>query len=380
MKGRAWFIAVISAALLLAGCARFPEEDTQSTPEAASGAATQTSATGSPSGSIYTVLSGDNVFALAERYRVPLRSLIDINRLQPPYHLIPGQPLFIPRPREHRVAQGDTVYGISRRYRVDMSALVKLNQIVPPFTIHVGQVLRIPAPVENESVLAANEPAGPAASDVPAPSETAAPEPPQPSAGPGAGQVGVEVEELGPPSGGGVSPPAPTAPAAPPAADTGTSPTASQITPTLKPVRPVVGVVPEPQPRASSRFLWPVNGKVISSFGAKKGGLHNDGINIAAPRGAPVRAAENGIVAYAGNELRGFGNLLLIKHADGWTSAYAHNDQLLVRRGDQVRRGQIIARVGSTGSVTSPQLHFELREGSEAIDPLTLLARQQAGL
>jgi len=123
-----------------------------------------------------------------------------------------------------------------------------------------------------------------------------------------------------------------------------------------------------------------VNGKIISSFGAKKGGLHNDGINIAAARGAPVRAAENGIVAYAGNELRGFGNLLLIKHADGWTSAYAHNDKLLVRRGDQVRRGQIIARVGSTGSVTSPQLHFELREGSEAIDPLRLLARQQAGL
>ena len=123
-----------------------------------------------------------------------------------------------------------------------------------------------------------------------------------------------------------------------------------------------------------------MNGKIISSFGAKKGGLHNDGINIAAARGAPVRAAENGIVAYAGNELRGFGNLLLIKHADGWTSAYAHNDRLLVRRGDQVRRGQIIARVGSTGSVTSPQLHFELREGSEAIDPLRLLARQQAGL
>jgi murein DD-endopeptidase MepM/ murein hydrolase activator NlpD len=123
-----------------------------------------------------------------------------------------------------------------------------------------------------------------------------------------------------------------------------------------------------------------VNGRIISSFGAKKGGLHNDGINIAAARGAPVRAAENGIVAYAGNELRGFGNLLLIKHADGWTSAYAHNDRLLVRRGDQVRRGQIIARVGSTGSVTSPQLHFELREGSEAIDPLRLLARQQAGL
>ena len=381
MNRRVWLVATITAASLLAGCVRFPEPNPELLPgEAAPGAVTQAPATGLPSGSIYTVQSGDNVFALAERYRIPLRSLIDNNRLQPPYRLVPGQPLFIPKPREHRVAQGDTVYGISRRYRVDMSALVKFNQIVPPYTIHVGQVLRIPAPVENESTLAATAPAAPDAT-APAPQETSAPEPPQPSAGPGAGQVGVEVEELGPPSAGVVSPPASTLPAAPPppaTADTG--PTASQAIPTLKPVTPVVGVVPEPQPRASSRFLWPVNGKIISSFGAKKGGLHNDGINIAAARGAPVRAAENGIVAYAGNELRGFGNLLLIKHADGWTSAYAHNDRLLVRRGDQVRRGQIIARVGSTGSVTSPQLHFELREGSEAIDPLRLLARQQAGL
>ena len=95
--------------------------------------------------------------------------------------------------------------------------------------------------------------------------------------------------------------------------------------------------------------------------------------NIAAARGAPVRAAENGVVAYAGNELRGFGNLLLIKHADGWTSAYAHNEELLVRRGDRVSRGQVIAKVGSTGNVTSPQLHFEIRDGKKALDPVVLL-------
>src|SRR5206468_11419946 len=105
------------------------------------------------------VQAGDSVCSLAERYRVPLRSLIDINRLQPPYRLIPGQLLFIPKPREHRVAQGDTVYGISRRYRVDMSALVKLNQIVPPYTIQVGQILRVPAPIENEGTVVAATPA-----------------------------------------------------------------------------------------------------------------------------------------------------------------------------------------------------------------------------
>jgi LysM repeat protein len=175
MNRRAWLVATITAASLLAGCVRFPEPNPEPMPgEAAPGAAAQTPATGLPSGSIYTVQSGDNVFALAERYRIPLRSLIDNNRLQPPYRLVPGQPLFIPKPREHRVAQGDTVYGISRRYRVDMSALVKFNQIVPPYTIHVGQVLRIPAPVENESTLAATAPAAPDAT-APAPQETSAP-------------------------------------------------------------------------------------------------------------------------------------------------------------------------------------------------------------
>jgi murein DD-endopeptidase MepM/ murein hydrolase activator NlpD len=136
--------------------------------------------------------------------------------------------------------------------------------------------------------------------------------------------------------------------------------------------------IPQPPPRADSRFLWPVQGKVLSSFGPMEGGLHNDGINIAAPEGAPVKAAENGVVAYVGNELRGFGNLLLIKHADGWVTAYAHTQEILVRHGQQVKRGQIVARVGATGSVSEPQLHFEVRKGSKAKDPAQLLGSQQA--
>jgi len=129
-----------------------------------------------------------------------------------------------------------------------------------------------------------------------------------------------------------------------------------------------------PPPRASSTFLWPVKGEVLAEFGplANKG-QHNDGINIAAPKGTPVRAAENGTVAYVGNELRGFGNLLLIKHADGWITAYAHNDHLMVKRGERVRRGQTIATVGSSGSVTVPQLHFEIRHGTEAVNPMDYL-------
>ena len=112
-----------------------------------------------------------------------------------------------------------------------------------------------------------------------------------------------------------------------------------------------------------------MRGAILSDFGPKPGGLHNDGINISATRGASVVAADNGVVAYAGNELRGFGNLLLIRHADGWMTAYAHLDDMLVERGAKVTRGQKIGTVGSTGNVSSPQLHFEVRRGNRAIDP-----------
>ena len=121
--------------------------------------------------------------------------------------------------------------------------------------------------------------------------------------------------------------------------------------------------------------MWPLRGRLISNFGAKAKGLHNDGINIAAPLGAPVRAAKEGVVAYAGNELRGFGNLLLIKHANGWVTAYAHAGKVLVKRGDKVGKGQIVARVGKTGAVTRPQLHFEMRRGKRPVNPKRYLRK-----
>ena len=132
-----------------------------------------------------------------------------------------------------------------------------------------------------------------------------------------------------------------------------------------------------PEPRAGSRFQWPLRGAILSDFGPKPGGLHNDGINISASRGASVVSADNGVVAYAGNELRGFGNLLLIRHADGWMTAYAHLDDMLVERGAKVTRGQKIGPVGSTGNVSSPQLHFEVRRGNRAIDPRDHLAAEK---
>ena len=118
------------------------------------------------------------------------------------------------------------------------------------------------------------------------------------------------------------------------------------------------------------RFIWPARGNLLAGFGAQEGGLHNDGINIALPPGSPVRAIASGRVVYVGNELRGYGNLLLIAHADDWVSAYAHNGEILVRRGDAVTQGDVVARSGSSGNVAVPQLHFELRRGSRAVDPM----------
>ena len=128
-----------------------------------------------------------------------------------------------------------------------------------------------------------------------------------------------------------------------------------------------------PTPHRAGRFLIPVDGRVISNFGPKAGGLHNDGINILAPQGAPIKAAENGVVVYAGNELRGYGNLLLVRHSGGWVSAYAHTSRFRVSAGEKVQQGQVIAEVGSSGNVDRPQLHFELRKGTRAINPKTLI-------
>ncbi|MFM1816293.1 MAG: hypothetical protein RLZ98_2988, partial [Pseudomonadota bacterium] len=118
------------------------------------------------------------------------------------------------------------------------------------------------------------------------------------------------------------------------------------------------------------KLKWPVIGRVVAPFGKRKDGTHNDGIDIAVPKGTDVRAAGDGVVAYAGSEVKGFGNLLLVRHEDGKVTAYAHNDALLVQRGDRVRRGQVIAKSGDSGGVDQPLLHFEVRTGSKPVDPV----------
>ncbi|MBT5435050.1 MAG: LysM peptidoglycan-binding domain-containing M23 family metallopeptidase, partial [Rhodospirillaceae bacterium] len=137
--------------------------------------------------------------------------------------------------------------------------------------------------------------------------------------------------------------------------------------------QPVTTEIVEPTARTDLRFIWPVQGTLLSTYGPKEGGRQNDGINIGAAAGTPVLAAEDGVVAYAGSELDDYGNLVLIRHANDWVSAYAHNARNLVSRGQTVLRGDVIASVGASGGVSQPQSHFELRRGTSAVDPLPYL-------
>jgi murein DD-endopeptidase MepM/ murein hydrolase activator NlpD len=210
------------------------------------------------------------------------------------------------------VRSGDTVYSIARRYKVDMADLVRLNGIPASYQISPGQRLKLPGQAAAVAGL-------PAANGTKLSSAAAAPQP---------------VAQ------------------ATPAAWT----QSSQASVVMMPPPEITGPIPEPPARAGSKFLWPVEGKLLKNYGPKQGGLHNDGINIAAARGSPVRAADNGVVAYVGNE----------------------NDAILVGRGAKVKRGQTVARVGDSGSVVTPQLHFEVRRGTRAVDPAKQLGPRQA--
>jgi len=130
-----------------------------------------------------------------------------------------------------------------------------------------------------------------------------------------------------------------------------------------------------PPPLTGEGFLWPVSGKVIGGFGVAGNGQRRNGINIAARKGTPVVSAEDGIVVYASDGIDGYGRMVLVRHAEGYITTYAHNTSLLVDVGDVVRRGQVIARVGDTGDVSQSQLHFELRRGTKPINPESVLVR-----
>lgn len=259
---------------------------------------------------------GDSYWGLAREHNVPLREILTLNQVRAPHMLEPGELVRIPTPRVHVVRRGETLIAIARGYRVDFYDLAQVNALFSPFTIYPGQVLRLPS------------------------------------------RRPVFRQHRKPP-----------AYAARPAER-------RRVRRDARPVReeatPIAAVKPRPKPdmaEAAPALLWPVRGPIISDFGPTENGRRNDGINIAVPEHTPVRAAADGVVIYRGNEVPGYGNLVLIRHADDFVTAYAHASEIRVEKGQRVRRGELIALSGSTGNVAEPQLHFEVRRGVKAVDP-----------
>jgi murein DD-endopeptidase MepM/ murein hydrolase activator NlpD len=341
------------------------------------------------------VQPGETLYAVSRRYTVPLRSLIEANNLQPPFALVAGRRLMLPQVRTYTVQPGDTLLGLSRRFGVEASTLARTNEIAPPYPVKLGQTLILPPPIQSAAAPAAapavatairgspGSPSAVVAEPIAAPPQSegrpASPPAPPPGRAPAMREasrqppVAVAEPAQSQPVQSQRSQPQPSqlqaAPPSPPPVAASPQLPAPNVSPALdEPMAPL----PEP-PHTGRGFAWPVRGPVLAGYGPGANGTQNDGINIAARAGTPVLAANDGVVAYAGNELRGFGNLILLKHADGWTTAYAHCETITVKRGDRVKRGQTIGRVGATGAVAEPQLHFELRRGTRALDPQTYL-------
>ena len=237
--------------------------------------------------------------------------------------------------QEITVVKGDTLYSISRKYQIPVNDLAVMNKLSAPFALSVGQKIKVPKldTVQTRSV--------------------------------------SEIKQIQKTQ---VKQPEPTK------------------TSTAKPVEKTKTVtteknqktkissdpskqLPKISARSGSKFAWPVRGKILSGYGAKNNGLFNDGINISAIKGTDVKAAENGVVAYAGNEVKGMGNLVIIQHSGGWMTVYAHMDSMSVKRGNTVSVGQSIGKIGMTGKVDKPQLHFEIRKGTKAYDPVAYLKK-----
>jgi murein DD-endopeptidase MepM/ murein hydrolase activator NlpD len=326
-------------------------------------------------GTPVVVGSEDSIEAIGRKYGVPASAIMQANNISDPSSIRPGQRLVIPRyvssagapaarpqpnhvaasrpapviapPQSapsgdnvHVVAPGETLMAVSRKYHVSLSSLAKANNIKPFTKVSIGDRLTIPgrhvAPVKQAA--AAPQPVKPQQQHVA--QRPAEPEPKVASAAPVATVPATENARV-----------ATEGPSHQESAAKAAEPT---------------GAMPS--------FRWPVHGRVVSAFGSRTNGAQNDGINVAVPEGTPVKAAEDGVVAYAGNELKGYGNLVLVRHSNGYVSAYANASELLVKRGDTVKRGQTIARAGQTGNVSSPQLHFEIRKGSTPVDPTKYLA------
>jgi murein DD-endopeptidase MepM/ murein hydrolase activator NlpD len=326
-------------------------------------------------GETIQVQEGDTLYGISKRYGVSLGALIEINGLGHGSAIKPGQQLVLPAgatastqpaPEQtagraplartatpppqaaapvatagwegrHTLKSGESLYSLARQHGVTLAELQRVNGITEPTRVRAGTVLSVPGAATASAEPAPAAERSPPAVQRPASGPTGTASQPRILNTPPEPKIEQKTASLNDRSND----------ASAPAAETGSGSVAT-----------------------SGRFRWPARGRVIAAFGKRPDGTHNDGINIAVPQGTDVHAAENGRVAYAGNELKGYGNLVLIRHDNGWVSAYAHADQVLVKRDDVVKRGQVIAKAGKTGTVDQPQLHFELRQGAKPIDPL----------
>jgi murein DD-endopeptidase MepM/ murein hydrolase activator NlpD len=313
-------------------------------------------------GTTIIVGTSDTLEILSRRYNVSPAAIMQANGYKGPRTLSPGQQLVIPHPTAtaaapalvapasrpvavasaapsvHVVNHGDTLLSIARRNHVSVAELARANNLEASSKLKLRMKLTVPG------------------------AKTAAVAPAAAIAQPVAVAAAQPAAAL-------------TPPATKIAAATGPQQSAhlAQATTKLEDTAVETPVKASEATGALPTFRWPVRGKVITAYGAKANGKANDGINLAVPEGTPVKAAEDGVVAYSGNELKGYGNLVLVRHSNGYVTAYAHASELLVKRGDTIKRGQVIAKSGQSGEVGSPQLHFEIRKGSSPVDPLQFL-------
>lgn len=303
--------------------------------------------------------TSDTLDIIAKRYNVPASAILHANGYHGPRALQPGQQLIIPRrtaqaqppslsaapatrtaalsSNVHVVRSGDTLNNLARRHHIPVAHLARANNLPVTVRLNIGDKINIPG---GGTKVAAVAPAPVA----PAHPQVAAPAPQQPA--PAKPVVTASAE---------------------PVQKVRMATETKEIEQVHSPAKTVEAT------NALPTFRWPVRGRVITAYGAKTNGKQNDGINVAVPEGTPVKAAEDGVVAYAGNELKGYGNLILVRHSNGYVTAYAHASELMVKRGDTIKRGQVIAKSGQSGEVGSPQLHFEIRKGSSPVDPLRFL-------
>ena len=310
----AWVFKFVAMSSLLAACQAPNLSLNRSTPAKLVVAPLREPVEAIPPNQIVEVRANDTLYAVATRYQVTPQSVIEANGLQPPYNLRKGQALKLVPRRTHIVRPGDSVYVISQRYAVSQYQLAQLNYLKPPFELKIGQKLQLPNSLDF-SVLDVGLPDGVSSTNIaqPTPTETSVP----------------------------------------------TAPRKRFVAPSLA---------------GSSGFTWPVQGEIITEFGPSQRGVHNDGVNIAASEGASVGAAAKGRVAFVGTNIKSFGKLVLVKHDGGIITAYAHLGDISVKEGDIVTAGQSIGKIGRSGRVDSPQLHFEIRKSRQPVDPRSLIS------